>query len=397
MRTIAVVNQKGGCGKTTTSINLSAFLACAQRRVLLVDMDPQGHATLGLRTGDALPPSKTMYEVLSRRVGEQPTDLRDVILPVLDNLHVAPADILLSAIPEMLSGLAGREDLLSDALAGVRDDYDYVIVDCPPNVGLLTFNALKACSEAIVPMDPSFFSLHGIGKVLETFDLLAQKSDHHIEARVLVTLYPGRSPFVKAVVDELHRHLDGQCFDTIIRYSIKLAEAASHGVPIVQYCRHCVGFDDYKALLAEVLQHESASSRVALNVDATPAVARRDHRRAATSFPIVSSREVTFTLDAPGAEHVLLTGDFNDWTLDESAMVPVDGLWTKVIKLAPGRYRYRYVVDGQWQNDPSNAATEPNAYGGRDSILVIEDDATTAWSPSADRELMMPAQAGLGA
>ena len=395
MRTIAVVNQKGGCGKTTTSINVSAFLACAHRRVLLVDMDPQGHATLGLRTGDALAPSKTLYEVLSRRAGEQPTRLRDVILPVLDNLDVAPADILLSAIPEMLSGLAGREDFLSDALARVRGDYDYVIVDCPPNVGLLTFNALKACSEAIVPMDPSFFSLHGIGKVLETFDLLAQKSDHHIEARVLVTLYPGRSPFVKAVVDELHRHLEGQYFDTIIRYSIKLAEAASHGVPIVKYCRHCVGFDDYQALVAEVLRHETENPRVALNADTTPTGARRDHGRAATSFPIVSSREVTFTFEAPGAEHVLLTGDFNDWTLDGSEMEPTGGVWTKVIKLPPGRYRYRYVVDGQWQHDPSNAVIEPNPYGGHDSILIM-DDATIAWSPPGDRPLMTPAHAGLG-
>jgi chromosome partitioning protein len=373
MRTIAVVNQKGGCGKTTTSINLSAFLACAQRRVLLVDMDPQGHASLGLRTGNTLPPSKTMYEVLSRRAGEPPTGIRDVILPVLDNLDVAPADILLSAIPEKLAGLAGREDLLSDALAKVRGDYDYVIVDCPPNVGLLTFNALKACSEAIVPMDPSFLSLHGIGKLLETFDLLAQKSDHHLKARVLVTLYPGRSPFVKAVVDELHRHLDGQYFETIIRYSIKLAEAASHGVPIVRYCRHCVGFDDYRALLAEVLRHETENPRLALSVP----------------------REVTFTFDAPEAEHVLLTGDFNDWTLDGSEMAPIGGVWTKVIKLAPGRYRYRYVVDGQWQHDPANATIAPNPYGGHDSILVM-DDATTAWSPPDDRPLMVPAETAVG-
>src|SRR6266550_3713202 len=300
MRTIAVVNQKGGCGKTITSINLSAFLACAQRRVLLVDMDPQGHATLGLLAA-AAPSSRTMYEVFSRRAGKEPTGLREVILSVRENLDVAPADILLSAIPEMLAGLAGREDMLSDALARVRGDYDYVIVDCPPNVGLLTFNALKACSEAIVPMDPSFFSLHGIAKLLETFDLLAQKSDHHIEARVLVTLYPGRAPFVKAVVDELHRHLDGRYFETIIRYSIKLAEAASHGVPIAQYCRHCAGFDDYQALVG-------------------------------------------------------------------SEMGPIGGVWTKVIKLPPGRYRYRYVVDGGWQNDPSNAAGEPNPYGGHDSI-----------------------------
>jgi chromosome partitioning protein len=387
MRTIAVVNQKGGCGKTTTSINLSAFLACAQRRVLLVDMDPQGHATLGLRTRDDRPPSKTMYEVLTRRAVKPPGGLRDVILPVLENLDVAPADILLSAIPEELAGVAGREDVLADALAGVRDDYDYVIVDCPPNVGLLTFNALKACSEAIVPMDPSFFSLHGIGKLLETFDLLARKSDHHIDARVLVTLYPGRSPFVKAVVDELHRHLAGQYFETIIRYSVKLAEAASHGVPIVRYCRHCVGFDDYRALVAEVLHQDTEHP--------TPTAARRRQRRAAPVSPVVSAREFTFTFEAPGAEHVLLTGDFNDWSLDGSEMEPISGIWTKTMKLAPGRYRYRYVVDGQWQHDPSNAVIEPNPYGGNDSILVM-DDAAAAWLPPGDSPVMTPAEAGVG-
>src|SRR2546428_10610342 len=115
MRTIAIVNHKGGCGTTITSINLSAFLACPQRRVLLVDMDPQGHATLGLLTAAAPPSSRTMYEVFSRRAGKEPTGLREVILSVRENLDVAPADILLSAIPEMLAGLAGRGGLLSDA------------------------------------------------------------------------------------------------------------------------------------------------------------------------------------------------------------------------------------------------------------------------------------------
>src|SRR5881397_3060422 len=270
MRTIAVVNQKGGCGKTITSINLSAFLACAQRRVLLVDMDPQGHATLGLLAAAAAPSSRTMYEVFSRRAGKEPTGLREVILSVRENLDVAPADILLSAIPEMLAGLAGREDMLSDALARVRGDYDYVIVDCPPNVGLLTFNALKACSEAIVPMDPSFFALHGIGKLLETFEVLVKDTGHQITPRVLVTLYSGRSPFVKAVVDEIRHHLDGRHFDVVIRYSIKLAEAASHGVPIVDYCRHCAGFDDYQALATEVLQREADFP------DGEPVAAHRD-------------------------------------------------------------------------------------------------------------------------
>jgi len=372
MRTIAVVNQKGGCGKTITSINLSAFLAREQRRVLVVDMDPQGHTTLGLLPGGG-PPSKTMYEVLLREAGRQPTALRDVIRTVRENLDVAPADILLSAIPETLAGLGGREDILSEAVASVRGHYDYVIVDCPPNVGLLTFNALRACSEAIVPMDPSFFSLHGIGKLLETFAVLVKETDHHIEARVLVTLYPGRTPFVRAVVDEVRRHLDGRYFDTVIRYSVKLAEAASHGVPIAHYCKRCAGFDDYQALAAEVLRQEAAmpeSERVPVVGIGSGKGAADD--RAEPSAPAVTSQEVTFTIEAPEAEHVHLAGDFNNWTLDGSEMEPVGGVWKKVVKLPPGRYRYRYVVDGRWQNDPLNAVVEPSPYGGEDSVLVME-------------------------
>ncbi len=373
MRTIAVVNQKGGCGKTITSINLSAFLAREQRRVLLVDMDPQGHATLGLRA-DPVQPSRTMYEVFLREAGRQPTGLRDVIRPVRENLDVAPADILLSAISETLAGLVGREDILSDAIASVNGHYDYVVVDCPPNVGLLTFNALKACSEAIVPMDPSFFSLHGLGKLLETFDVLAKETDHHIAARVLVTLYSGRTPFVKAVVDEIRHHLDGRHFDTVIRYSVKLAEAASHGVPIAHYCKHCAGFDDYQALAVEVLQQEAAmprSERVRMAGNATGASAGDDG--AGPSAPAVTSEGVMFTIEAPTAERVYLAGDFNNWTLDGSEMEPVGGVWKKVVKLPPGRYRYRYVVDGRWQNDPLNAEVEPSPYGGDDSVLVMDE------------------------
>src|SRR5919108_1832337 len=358
MRTIAVVNQKGGCGKTITSINLSAFLARARRRVLLVDMDPQGHATLGL-LGKEVPPSTTMYEVFLQGAGGNPGVLREIVCSIRENLHVAPADILLSAIPETLAGRAGREDILSAALASVRDDYDYVVVDCPPTVGVLTFNALKACSEAIVPMDPSFFSLHGIGKLLETFEVLVKDTGHQIVPRVLVTLYSGRSPFVKAVVDEIRHHLDGRYFDVVIRYSVKLAEAASHGVPVVDYCRHCAGFDDYQALAAEVLRQEADVA------DSKPVV---------PSAPAATPEGVMFTLEASDAEQVHLAGDFNDWTLDGSEMELIDGIWKKVVKLPPGRYRYRYVIDGEWQNDPLNAVVEPSAYGGHVSVLVVADE-----------------------
>ncbi len=373
MRTIAVVNQKGGCGKTITSINLSAFLARARRRVLLVDMDPQGHATLGL-LGKEVPPSTTMYEVFLQGAGGNSGVLREIVCSVRDNLHVAPADILLSAIPETLAGRAGREDILSAALASVENDYDYVVVDCPPTVGVLTFNALKACSEAIVPMDPSFFSLHGIGKLLETFEVLARETGHRVTPRVLVTLYSGRSPFVKAVVEEIHHHLEGRYFETLIRYSIKLAEAASHGVPVADYSTSCAGFEDYQALAAEVLAQEPPSP------DATPEP-RSTHGTSISaagiddgvrpSAPAATPDGVLFTFEALDAERVHLAGDFNDWALDGNEMEPTDGVWTKVVKLPPGRYRYRYVVDGQWRSDPLNAVVEPSTYGGHDSILVV--------------------------
>src|SRR5215510_9295965 len=192
MRTIAIVNQKGGCGKTMTAINLSAFLARSSRRVLLIDMDPQGHATLGVLK-DPFPLEKTVYEVLAHEDGL--TALREVIVNVRDNFDIAPSDVLLSALPEKLREIPEKEAKLSLALEGVRHNYDYVIIDCPPNVGLLTFNALMACSEAIIPVEPSFFSLHGIAKLFETFEIVEQQTGHRISGRVLMTLYSGRSPF----------------------------------------------------------------------------------------------------------------------------------------------------------------------------------------------------------
>jgi len=370
MRTIAVMNQKGGCGKTMTAINLAAFLAREQQRVLLVDMDPQGHATLGVLSGSV--GSSTMCEVFEAEPGDQPIRLRHITRPARENLDVAPSDIRLSEIPERLAGVAGRETILADNLAEVRARYDFAIIDCPPNVGLLTLNALRACSEAIVPMDPSFFSLHGLGKQLETFDALEKQTGHRITPRVLLTLYTGRTPFVRAVVDEIRSHLSGRHFETIIRYSVKLAEAASHGVPIAHYARCCAGYEDYQALTAEVLQQDTESPKGERITFADVVTPIEDDDSERPLPPAVTHAGVMFRLEAPDAARVQLAGDFNGWVVDGNDMSPVGRVWKKVVKLAPGRYQYRYVVDGVWQSDPLNPTVEPAPYGGYNSILVVD-------------------------
>jgi chromosome partitioning protein len=383
MRTIAIVNQKGGCGKTTTSINLSAFLAL-HKRVLLVDLDPQGHATLGL-SPNFVSRSKTISDLFLQKADGQHLRLSDIAYKVSENLDLAPADILLSGAPERLAGMIGRENVLSEALAEVGDRYDYILVDCPPGIGLLSFNALKACSEAIVPMDPSFFSLHGIGKVLETFDLLERETGHHVDARVLVTLYPGRSPYVKAVLEDVHTHLSGRCYQTFIRYSVKLAEAASHGLPITQYCTHCVGFDDYRSLAAEVLQQVEISEsdiKHAIVQEGEPdpkGIAANGHLAWIDSPGVTVVPEgVVFTVDALAAQRVQLVGDFNGWSVEGSEMQRDGRFWRKMLRrLEPGRYSYRFIVDGNWQSDPLNTVVEP-CPGGYNSVLVVSDKPTEA-------------------
>jgi chromosome partitioning protein len=375
MRTLAVVNQKGGCGKTTTAINLAGFLAAGQRKVLLIDMDPQGHATLGLQPSSARS-TKTVRDVLLRGQTGDTITLRDVSRTVQPNLDLVPADILLSAVPEELAAVSGRESKLAEALAEVRGAYHYVIIDCPPQVGLLTFNALMACSEAMITLDPSFFSLHGIGKMMETIDVLARTTGHEIETHALVTLYSGRSQFAREVVENIRQHLGDRVYNRVIRYSVKLAEAASHGLPISAYCMHCVGYDDYQALAGEVLAQEATRPIGTLEVTAQEAAPQSKgafqgfHLPAA---PIPTMEGVVFTLGAPGVSRVQLAGDFNAWVPDGNDMRYLDGVWQIVIPLAPGTYRYRYVVDGRWQTDPLNETVELSPYGEHNSVLVLDE------------------------
>ena len=204
------------------------------------------------------------------------TRLREVIIKVRENFDIAPSDVLLSALPEKLRDMREKEDRLAGTLEEIRQDYDYVIVDCPPHVGLLTFNALKACSEAIIPVEPSFFSLHGIAKLMETLDLLARKSRHDIRARALITLYSKRSEFGKTMAEQIREHLGNSCFNTFIRLSAKLPESVGQGLPITEFSTHSAGFADYRALAREVLEQEFPKMAVSSTRETDAALIQTD-------------------------------------------------------------------------------------------------------------------------
>ncbi len=246
-RIIAIVNQKGGCAKTTTAVNLAGCLALDGARVLVVDLDPQAHASIALGVDpEAL--DENLYEVLAEEEGVP--RLADVIVPAGERLHVAPSGIVLSALEQKLAQERAetRTDRLARAIAALPDPYDYVLVDCPPNVGLLTFNALRAAHEVIVPVETSHFALHGVHKLLETIALLAERLRIAPDVRILATLYDGRTRFARETLAEIRTRFGDACFDTVIRNSVKLREAARRGLPVVRMAPSSNGAADYAAL-----------------------------------------------------------------------------------------------------------------------------------------------------
>jgi chromosome partitioning protein len=357
MRRIALVNQKGGCGKTTTAINLTSFLAKEGRRVLLIDLDPQGHAGLGLGI-DAEAIEATIYEVLSGKI-----PLPGAVQPLRDNLDIVPSDVVLSAFEQVMSGVPEREFKLAYSLEQLEAVYDYLIIDSPPSVGLLTFNGLMASEEVIIPVDPSYFSIHGLGKLLDTIQILEEKAGHRLDIKILATNIDRRTNFCKGVVETLTTHFSERCLQTVIHTCTRLREAASHGKPISEFDKRCNASQDYQHLAREILSQEDAVLKKHEKAHGLPELLPREEGKKA----------VVFTIEAPPSAKVQIAGDFNGWNPEVLNYTDDHGnpAWHKLFSLSPGTYQYKYLVDGQWVTDPGNKETIDDSLGGANSVVSV--------------------------
>ncbi|MEA4882784.1 MAG: AAA family ATPase [Clostridia bacterium] len=251
-RVIAIVNQKGGTAKTTTAVNLGAYIALAGRRVLLVDIDPQGNATsgLGIEKRDV---SRCVYNVL---IDEDP--IGDATLSTkVDGLDIVPATLNLAGAEIELVSAMSRELRLRHALEPVRNGYDYCFVDCPPSLGLLTINALTAADSVLVPIQCEYYALEGLTQLLRTVDLVRKHLNQSLEVEgVVLTMFDPRTNLSQQVVSDVRMHLGDKVFQTVIPRNVRLSEAPSYGLPIPLYDERSRGAEAYKGLAEEIMARE---------------------------------------------------------------------------------------------------------------------------------------------
>lgn len=431
MRTIAIINQKGGCGKTTISINLAAVLASKGQRALLVDMDPQSHCSMGL----AVPQSQVERSIgdMLRAGLDGSISWDDVIWQVSRGLDLAPCTMALAGFEQEMSAQPDKDRRLQQILSTVNDRYDFCVIDCPPSIGLLTFNALRAADEVIIPVETGYFSMQGALRQEETIQMLARRAGHRVRFSVLATMYDVRTRLAREILTELRRQFGERLLPVVVYYNSKLKEAVSFGQPINEYDPSSRGMLDFDKLTQWVLDNppvreetqlqaaqpgNGLMNRAAELVERARALSARtaalsaklsgdtDRSRRQTTLQSAStavktapsatetkaappeslesklaraygvrttSQGLLFVHPAPQAKRVSVAGDFNDW--DPSA-TPLKwdenlGLWQACVQVPPGRYHYRLVIDGLWQPDPYNASSETNVYGELNSVAEL--------------------------
>ena len=420
MRTIAIINQKGGCGKTTVSINLAATLAARGHRTLLIDMDPQGHCALGLAVPDAQI-ERSIHNLLQAGLNGS-IGFRDVVWQVCRNLDLAPSTMALAGLEQELAASSDKDRRLSQMLSTVEDDYAYCIIDCPPSIGLLTFNALRAAQEVLVPVETGYFSLQGSVKQEATIKMLADRVGHRARFSVLATMYDVRTKMAREILGELRRHFEDQLLPVVVHFNSKLKESASFGQPITEYDPASRGMQDFEKLAGWLESHPpvperidsagpvadqpmpvknraaelverakaltartqtlasklKADPKVAEAMTPAPGTARVDGaavERVARLYGVRHTNQgLLFVQPANGGtRRMQIAGDFNNWA---PHLTPFKwngdlGVYQACVAVTPGRYRYRLVVDGKWRQDPYNKYVESNPFGELNNVIEV--------------------------
>ncbi|MEM9882359.1 MAG: AAA family ATPase [Planctomycetota bacterium] len=308
MRTIAIINQKGGCGKTTTSINLAAVLALRGHRTLLVDMDPQSHCALGLAVPETQIERSTAD--LLRHGLDGSMSVADVTWQISRGLDLAPSAMGLAMIEQQLAAAPDKDRRLVQVLSTVQDRYDYCIIDCPPSIGLLTFNALRAADEVLIPVETGYFAMQGSVRQEQTIEMLVRRVGHRVRFRVLPTMYDVRTKLAREILGELKKHFGERVLPLVINFNSKLKEAASFGQPITEYDAASRGMQDFEALASWLIANPP-----------TPAVAVTHYpEAAATPTPATPSPVSARPRHAPGTAPRTVPG-LAPGTLPESPAV----------------------------------------------------------------------------